>query len=207
VIGQHARSYWCVPVIAGLGAAPSSDALKHFGAALASYGSVPLFHMVGATPDARDLGSTFDGPLPAARAIGARDIETFYASFGRHADGVDVVVFAAPQLSLLELEAVARLIEGRHVHPGTSMLVATSPENASACRRLGLADTLENAGVTLLSGVCFYQMYARELGEANGWKRLATNSAKLANIIAGYGYEPVLATTEACVDAAVRGRM
>jgi hypothetical protein len=50
-------------------------------------------------------------------------------------------------------------------------------------------------------------MYAREMGEAMGWQRLATSSAKLANIIQGYGYEPVLLSTEACVEAAVRGRI
>ena len=57
----------------------------------------------------------------------------------------------------------------------------------------------------VLEGVCFYQMYAKETGEANGWKNLVSNSAKLVNIIQGYGYVPVLATTERCVEAAVTG--
>jgi hypothetical protein len=48
-------------------------------------------------------------------------------------------------------------------------------------------------------------MYAKETGEANGWKNLVSNSAKLVNIIQGYGYVPVLATTERCVEAAVTG--
>ena len=39
--------------------------------------------------------------------------------------------------------------------------------------------------------MCFYQSYAREMAEANGWQRLLTNSAKLVNIIAGYGYKPI----------------
>jgi hypothetical protein len=34
-----------------------------------------------------------------------------------------------------------------------------------------------------------------------------TNSAKLVNIIAGYGYEPALAPMARCVEAAVRGRI
>ena len=40
-----------------------------------------------------------------------------------------------------------------------------------------------------------------------GWKRLATNSAKLVNILGGYGYQPVLASMEACIDAAEQGRL
>ena len=34
-----------------------------------------------------------------------------------------------------------------------------------------------------------------------------TNSAKLVNIIGGYGYEPLLASMEHCVDSAVAGRI
>ena len=40
------------------------------------------------------------------------------------------------------------------------------------------------------------------MAEANGWKRLATNSAKIINILGGYGYQPTLASMEACVEAA-----
>ncbi|MDH3380552.1 MAG: aconitase X, partial [Gammaproteobacteria bacterium] len=88
---------------------------------------------------------------------------------------------------------------------GTSLLVATSPEIKTGCDRLGFTATIEQAGGMVLKGVCFYQMYAREMAQANGWETLVTNSAKLTNIIAGYGYRPFLATMEQCVDAAVSG--
>jgi len=207
LIGQQTGSYWTVPVIDGIDASPTSDELKHFGAALASYGSVPLFHMPGVTPEAADTNSVFDGALPGAQTIVRADIDDFYASFGRHEERVDVVVFAAPQLSMVEMQEVARLLDGRRIHEHTALLIATSPENKAACDRFGITETIEASGALLLQGVCFYQMYARELGEANGWQRLISNSAKLVNIISGYGYRPVLATTEACIDAAVNGRM
>jgi len=44
-IGRLAGNYWAVPLVEGFGATPGSDALKHFGAAMASFGSVALFHM------------------------------------------------------------------------------------------------------------------------------------------------------------------
>jgi hypothetical protein len=50
-------------------------------------------------------------------------------------------------------------------------------------------------------------MYAREIARARGWKSLLTNSAKLANILGGYGYAPAVAPTEECVEAAVTGRL
>src|SRR6266852_2978495 len=51
IIGQACGSYWEVPLIEGIDNVPGSDELKHFGAALASYGSVALFHMPGITAD------------------------------------------------------------------------------------------------------------------------------------------------------------
>jgi len=59
----------------------------------------------------------------------------------------------------------------------------------------------------VLSGMCFYQSYAREMGLANGWRRLLTNSAKLTNIIGGYGYQPTLASMQECVNSAIAGEI
>src|ERR1700691_2124433 len=52
IVGRECGSYWEVPLIEGIDAPPGSDALKHFGAAMASYGSVAMFHMAGVTPEA-----------------------------------------------------------------------------------------------------------------------------------------------------------
>ncbi len=208
VVGQRTGSYWSVPLLTGIKQVPTSDQLKHFGAALASYGSVPLFHIEGITPEARNIKDVLAADAASNLTVGsikAVDIENFYQTLGRHKGKVDVVVMAAPQLSLLEMRAVAEMIEGRRVHDDTDFVVATAPEVKNACDRMGISRILENAGVILLQGVCFYQMYARETGRANGWKNLVSNSAKLVNIIQGYDYVPVLATTEECVDAAVQG--
>ena len=208
LIGRAMASYYEVPVINGIhGPAPTSDDLKHFGAALASYGSTALFHMVGVTPEAPDLQTVFDGPAPDPTTIGKADFEDFVAGYGAGDDALDVVVFAAPQLSLLEMEYCAYLLKDRQVHRDVALLIATNPENKHASDRMGLTQTIEDAGAVVLEGVCFYQMHARELGEANNWTRLMTNSAKLTNIIGGYGYEPVLADMERCIDSAVAGRI
>ena len=72
---------------------------------------------------------------------------------------------------------------------------------------MGFTGRIEAAGGSVMSGMCFYQSYAREIAEANGWKRLATNSAKMVNILGGYGYVPMLASMERCVEAAETGRL
>ena len=87
------------------------------------------------------------------------------------------------------------------------LLAVTSPQVKPDCDRMGYTTRIEGAGGTVLSGMCFYQSYAREIAEANDWKSLATNSAKLVNILGGYGYQPILASMEQCVDAAVDGKL
>lgn len=207
VVGQRSGSYWQVPAISGLSRVPSSDEMKHFGAALASYGSVAMFHMPGITPEAPSIEDAFDGPVPEAVRIDEADLVALAAAYGPRTGKVDVVVFSAPQLSLIELQEVAALLDGKRVHPRTTLLVATSPENKFAADRMNLTRTIEASGALLLSGVCFYQSYARELAEANGWTHLMTNSAKLVNIIGGHGYRPTLSTMEHCVASAVAGEV
>lgn len=207
IIGKAMDSYWQVPVITGIEGSPTSDEIKQFGAALASFGSTPLFHMVGVTPEAPDLNSVFDEPPPEAIPVGDEDVAALVKSYTPDGDTLHVVVFAAPQLSLVEMRTLADLLEGRTLHKSVALLAATSPEIKFACDRMGITGSIESAGGVVLSGVCFYQMYAREIGEANGWKRLMSNSAKLVNILGGYGYEPMLASMEQCVESAVSGRI
>ena len=61
--------------------------------------------------------------------------------------------------------------------------------------------------VSLRSHKRFPPRHSREMSEANGWRRLATNSAKLVNILGGYGYVPMLASMTDCVDAAETGEL
>lgn len=203
VIGRIAGNYWAVPVIEGIEGAPGSDQLKHFGAAMASFGSVALFHLAGVTPEADRLGEVAPAGLPTHRVTRA-DVEALRQSY-RKDDKVDVVVFSAPQLSLFELRDLANLCDGLHFT--VPLLAVTSPQVKPDADRMGYTACIEKAGGTVLSGMCFYQSYAREIAEAKGWKRLATNSAKLVNILGGYGYQPMLGSMQVCVDAAVTGRL
>ena len=72
---------------------------------------------------------------------------------------------------------------------------------------MGYVHKIEAFGGQILVGTCFYQQYAREIGEANGWKRLLSNSAKIVNILGGYGYQPALSSMEACIASAEKGRI
>lgn len=206
VIGTKAGSYWAVPAIEGIELVPNSDEMKHFGAAMASYGSTPLFHIIGITPEAPTLSAVGAKPL-AAEDITSDDLARFQSRFGNKGDVIDLVVFAAPQLSLVEMQKVADLCDGQRLHGTTAMIVCTSPSVYADSLRLGLVTRIEATGAKVLEGTCFYNQYAREIGEANGWKRLLSNSAKIVNILGGYGYTPALAPMEQCVASACAGRI
>jgi predicted aconitase len=206
LVGRAAGNYWAVPVLSGIDRVPGSDALKHFGAAAASFGSLALFHIAGITPEAERLADVLDPAAPIAARFGEADIRALQASYGGGGDdAIDLVVFSTPQLSLVEMDRLAGLCDGRRFT--LPVLAITSPQVKPDADRAGLTARIERAGGMVLSGMCFYQSYAREMAEANGWRRLATNSAKLVNIIGGYGYVPRLASMEACLDAAERGRL
>ena len=203
LIGRKSGNYWSVPIIEGIEGHPGSDSLKHFGAAMASFGSSALFHILGITPEAlhaRDLSFLH---LPEI-TISREEVMALQGSY-RVTDEIDVVVFSAPQLSLFEMKSVAQLCEGKtFIKP---LLAVTSPQVKPDSDRMGYTAMIEAAGGTVFSGMCFYQSYAREIAEANGWKVLATNSAKMVNILGGYGYTPMLASMEDCVKAAESGRL
>jgi predicted aconitase len=203
IVGRLAGDYWQVPALVGLDRVPTSDEMKHFGAALASYGSVALFHMIGITPEAQRLDDAVPSGELRTHDVGEADVRAFQAAYAKSIDSVDLVVFSAPQLSLVEMQRVAELLDGKRAT--IPLLAVTSPQVKPDADRMGLTARIENAGGTVLSGMCFYQSYAREMAEANGWKRLATNSAKLTNILGGYGYQPALLSMEQCVDAACAG--
>src|SRR5260370_1594215 len=141
--------------------------------------------MIGITPEAQRESDVIpiDSALPT-HGIGETEIRNFQASYASKLGSVDVVVFSAPQLSLMEMQQLAGLLDGRHAR--IPLLAVTSPQVKPDADRLGLTQRIEAAGGLVLSGMCFYQSYAREMAEANGWKRLATNSAKLTNIIGGF---------------------
>lgn len=206
LVGRRFPGYWEVPVLDGGGRSPSPDELKQLGAALASYGSHAMFHLVGVTPEARTRADAFQDNEPRERMVIDRAaLRGAYESFQPDKPEPDIVVFGTPQLSVFELAELARLFAGRAAR--CTVYATTSVAVLRAAEEYGHAAVLRDAGVRLLAGVCFYLMTARELGRRNGLRTFVTNSAKLANIIEGYGYTPVFRPTEECVDIAVQARI
>ncbi len=209
IVGERNQNYYAVPVLTGLRRPPLADELKHLGCALASYGSMGMYHMEGVTPEAPSLAAAFGGAVPegvARMAVDDAAIEAAYRGYDLADGDGRLVVFSGPQLSLFEIKRLGALFAGRQVAPGTSVFVTSSNGVISAARALGYLEPLERAGVAVLEGVCFYILQnLSPMRERNGWRSLVSNSAKIVNIIGAHRFRTVLRRTEACVEIACTG--
>jgi hypothetical protein len=131
------------------------------------------------------------------------ELDAIYAGFKEDAAAANLFVFSAPQQSIYEMKRLAELFTGRRVKPGTTVIVTTSHGVKSQAEPLGYVQTLQEAGVLILEGVCFYILQnLPQMRVENGWSNLVTNSAKLANIIKAHKFNPILRRTDDCVAAA-----
>src|SRR5438105_13018539 len=83
IVGRECGSYWEVPLIEGIDSVPGSDALKHFGAAMASYGSTALFHIPRVTAELPMDRRRSAGMRPGRpHSIGRSELDAFVAAYG-----------------------------------------------------------------------------------------------------------------------------
>jgi predicted aconitase len=163
--------------------------------------------MIGVTPEASTMEAAFQGAVPSADPVTRADLSAFFGEWPGRGEKLDAVVLGAPQLSYSELAELAALLQNKRIHPDTMLLAYTAEDVKHMCSRQGILQTIEAAGGTVVHGLCFFQMFAREVREVNGWRHLMSQSVKMANVTAGFGYQTVPATLERCVQAAIAGRV
>ena len=209
IIGHPNQDYFSVPVFHGIDEMPLSDHLKHLGASLASYGSMAMYHMVGVTPEAMTSAQAFSGRRPDhIIEVTDADIASVYSAYNYLEAPANIVVFSGPQLSIFEMQNIAKMFEGRHVATGMHVFVTTNHAVWSDAKRLGYVETLEKSGVKILQGVCFYILQRlTQIREENGWTNLISNSAKLVNTITAHRFNTILLKTHQCVDIACTGEL
>ncbi len=209
LVGEAHQDYFAVPVFHGYRRTPLADELKQLGAALASYGSMAMFHFVGVTPEAPSLKAAMGGKRVREKVvISENKIRSVYSGYSLGDSDARLVVFSGPQQSLLEMKRLAELFAGRSVAKGSSCFVTTNSAVLAQSRALGYANTLEDAGVTILEGVCFYILQnLSAMRERNRWTNMVSNSAKIVNIIGAHRFNTILRRTADCVEIACTARL
>ena len=207
LVGESHQNYYAVPVFHGYRRIPTADELKHLGAALASYGSMGMFHFVGVTPEAPSIEVAMGGvPSFERLSITDGDIDRTLQSYKLGDGDARLVVFSGPQQSLFEMKALAALFKDRKVKAGSTCIVTTNSAILKQSRDLGYAQALEAAGVTILEGVCFYILQnLSPMREKNRWTNMVSNSAKIVNIIGAHRFNTILRRTADCAEIACSG--
>jgi len=194
-----------VGVITGLSFRPWEDILKAFGAAAASTGSVGLFHVAGATPEAPDEATALQHQPPAERILVTeamvRDAQARLSTTER-ADRIDAVAVGSPHLSLEEFDTLLRLLNGRKVT--VPIYACTGRHVLSILERDGHRQTLESSGVIIVADTCI--VVTPILPEKPG-AILMTNSGKFSHYApANTGYAVLYGSMADCVESAVAGK-
>jgi len=200
LVGESHQNYYAVPVFHGYHRTPGADELKHLGAALASYGSMGMFHFVGVTPEA-------PSKLPDEKmVVSDSDLEAVYRNYKLGDGDARLVVFSGPQQSLFEMKNLSLLFQNKKIKSGTTCIVTTNSAILKQSHDLGYAKILEDAGVTILEGVCFYILQnLSPMREKNRWTNMVSNSAKIVNIIGAHRFNTILRRTADCVEVACSG--
>ncbi len=166
---------------------PSKDELKSLGAAMAASGAVALYHVVGASPEAGKYGA------PEERiTIEERQIKEIYSS-----GEPDLIAFGCPHSSVSELERLARLLNGKKVRKEVWVCTSRAIKN----KHPELIRKIEKSGAKVFCDTCMVVSPASER-----FSCMMVNSGKAHKYVPNLcGVRSIMATTEECVEAAVRG--
>jgi predicted aconitase len=134
------------------------------------------------------------------------DLEKVYGNYKLGDGDARLVVFSGPQQSLFEMKNLSLLFQNKKVKSGTTCIVTTNSAILKQSHDLGYAKILEDAGVTILEGVCFYILQnLSPMREKNRWTNMVSNSAKIVNIIGAHRFNTILRRTADCVEVACSG--
>lgn len=193
-----------IGVVKGIEHHPGEDALKAFGAASASAGSVGLFHIAGVTPEAPDLAAILaDGPIEVVPIEQTALRSTQMALSTAVSTGqLDAVAIGSPHLSFAECRSLIRLLAGRRV--ALPFYACTGRHVLKELETSGLLGVLTASGITLVADTCVV-VTPIMADLPNGV--LMTNSGKFAHYAPGNtGYSVLYGSLSDCVESAVSGR-
>jgi hypothetical protein len=194
-----------IGVVTGVTEQPGEDALKAFGAAAASSGSVGLFHVAGVTPESPDVDTALSGAPPKEHVVvtGAmvRDSQRRLSTADRP-DRIDAVAIGSPHLSLEEFDRLESILAGRRV--AVPIYACTGRHVLAGLDARGRRTALESQGVIVVADTC---IVVTPILPPQPGAVLMTNSGKFAHYTpSNTGYAVLYAGLADCVESAVAGR-
>jgi len=195
-----------IPIIDGLQTHPGEDHLKALGAAMASAGSVAMYHIVGVTPEAVDLRAALGNRRPLRRVDITMDMLRAVRKELTTTDeaNLDMVVLGSPHFSLGEFKVLSNLVAGRRRDPCVQFLITASRAVRALAEKAGYLAKVREFGGTVTVDTCILTspMLPGSIDV------LMTNSAKYAYYAPGLlGTRVVYGALEDCVQSAIAGEI
>jgi predicted aconitase len=204
LLGKIAREQ--VPAVTGLEVLPTENLLKALCAAVATSGSVALFHLVGITPEAPTLEAAFQDRQPE-RVVSVTPDDLRAARLELHtADGeeLNLVAVGCPHFCLREFEALAQLMAGRNLHPKVRFNITSNRTMVRRARETGCLEAIEAFGATITVDTCplASPMLPPEV------RTVMTNSGKHAYYAPGLLQTKIaFGSLSECVASAIKGKV
>ena len=195
-----------VPAITGLPDSTSEDDLKAISAAASSSGSVPLFHAVGITPEAKTQDQACQGrTVDSIIEVSLENLRQARAELSQTTDlKLNAVALGTPHFSYTEFEKLVGLFAGRSIHPGLKFYLTTSRYVCDQASKMGWIETLESAGVKIITDTCTY--FSPAINGLQG--PVMTNAAKWAYYAPGMlPVQAILGSLSECVESAIAGEI
>ena len=175
-----------VPVFTGMPPSVTLHELKYLSAALATSGSVALYHAVGVTPEAPTEEAACGHKKIRSSDIfnfGTRELkETEDSLSGARPEEANLVVLGCPHASIEHLRTYAMTLSGRKAKDTVEIWILIPSTIKGYAERMGYAKIFASAGVRLLSNTCPLLMPA-DYFKRQGFSVMATDSSKLASYI------------------------
>ena len=153
---------------------PNNNNLKTLGAALASSGSVALYHMENITPEYELAG---EEDVEDIMFISDKEIAETRESLSTTDREIDLVCLGCPHASLEEIKEVASVVQGKTIK--NKLWICTSVSVKATADRMGYTQIIESAGGNVVCDTCMVVAPIEDMG----FEVIGVNSAKAANYV------------------------
>ena len=153
---------------------PNNNNLKTLGAALASSGSVALYHMENVTPEYELAG---EADVEDIMFISEKEIAETREGLTTTDREIDLVCLGCPHASLEEIKEVAAIVQGKTIK--NKLWICTSVSVKATADRMGYTKIIESAGGNVVCDTCMVVAPIEDMG----FEVIGVNSAKAANYV------------------------
>ncbi len=153
---------------------PNNNNLKTLGAALASSGSVALYHMENVTPE---WDSTNKDEIEDYIFVDENNIQETRENLSTTTNQPDLICLGCPHSSLEEIQQVANIVKGKTIK--NKLWVCTSVSVKATSDRMGYTKIIEDAGGNVVCDTCMVVAPIEDMG----FEVIGVNSAKAANYV------------------------